>query len=111
MATENCVHCGKLFQPTNSMITICPSCRSAVVTATAVDGPTQASPKTSATTSNPTVVQVPVLSHVKVIDIDMPFGSMVSFMVKWAIASIPAFIILFVIWFIASSVLFGIFRR
>ena len=27
-------------------------------------------------------------------DIKMPFGSMVEFMVKWAIASIPAFIIL-----------------
>ena len=27
----------------------------------------------------------------------MPFGEMVEFMVKWAIASIPAFIILFII--------------
>ena len=32
---------------------------------------------------------------------DMPFGDMVIFMVKWALASIPAFIILFII--------FGIF--
>lgn len=31
---------------------------------------------------------------VRVTDIDMTFGSMVLFMVKWAIASIPAFIIL-----------------
>ncbi len=30
-------------------------------------------------------------------DIDMPFLSMVSFMVKWAIAVIPAAIILFLI--------------
>ena len=34
---------------------------------------------------------------VKVIDFDMEFGSMVTFMVKWAIASIPAMIILFII--------------
>ena len=34
---------------------------------------------------------------VKVIDFDMKFISMVTFMVKWAIASIPAFIILFLI--------------
>ena len=34
---------------------------------------------------------------VVVADISMSFGSMVSFMVKWAIASIPALIILFMI--------------
>jgi hypothetical protein len=33
--------------------------------------------------------------EVRVTDIRMPFGSMVLFMVKWAIASIPAFVILF----------------
>jgi hypothetical protein len=42
---------------------------------------------------------------VVVTDIDMPFGSMVSFMVKWAIASIPAFIILLIIGFICAAVL------
>lgn len=31
---------------------------------------------------------------VSIVDITMPFGSMVAFMVKWAIASIPAFLIL-----------------
>ena len=35
--------------------------------------------------------------QVTVVDIEMPFGSMVVFMVKWAIASIPAFLILMVI--------------
>ena len=38
-------------------------------------------------------------------DIKMPFGSMVQFMVKWAIASIPAFIILFIIGFIMAGIL------
>lgn len=33
-------------------------------------------------------------SAVKITDINMPFGSMVSFMLKWALASIPAMIIL-----------------
>lgn len=32
--------------------------------------------------------------RVKVVAFDMPFFSMVGFMVKWVIASIPAFIIL-----------------
>ena len=35
--------------------------------------------------------------EVVVTDIRMPFGSMVVFMVKWAIASIPAFVILVVV--------------
>ena len=36
-------------------------------------------------------------------DIKMPFGSMVMFMVKWVIASIPAMIILFIIGLILSA--------
>jgi hypothetical protein len=46
--------------------------------------------------------------RVVVKDIDMPFGSMVIFMVKWAVASIPAFIILAVLCFIVVGV-FGVF--
>ena len=42
---------------------------------------------------------------VHVISFDMPFGDMVGFMVKWALASIPAFIILFIIF----GILFLIF--
>jgi hypothetical protein len=34
---------------------------------------------------------------VTVVDFDMKFGSMVFFMIKWAIAAIPAMIILFFI--------------
>ena len=33
-------------------------------------------------------------TQVTVVDVNMPFGSMVVFMVKWALASIPAFFIL-----------------
>ena len=42
---------------------------------------------------------------VHVISFDMPFGDMVSFMVKWALASIPAFIILAII----GGIFFAIF--
>jgi len=43
--------------------------------------------------------------NVTVTDIKMPFGSMVEFMVKWAIASIPAFIILILIGFLVAGIL------
>ena len=42
---------------------------------------------------------------VKVSDFDMPFGSMIVFMVKWAIASIPAILILMVLFFIFGGLL------
>ena len=44
---------------------------------------------------------------VKVIDFDMEFGSMVWFMIKWALASIPAFIILFILMTLLVSI-FGV---
>lgn len=44
--------------------------------------------------------------EVVVVDIKMPFWSMVGFMVKWAIASIPAIVILVVL-FSMSVALFG----
>lgn len=34
------------------------------------------------------------MDHVVVTDVRMPFWSMVWFMVKWALASIPAFMVL-----------------
>ncbi|MCQ4271077.1 hypothetical protein NA655_08590 [Pseudomonas kuykendallii] len=43
---------------------------------------------------------------VVVVDVHMRFGSMVMFMIKWAIASIPAFLILLVIGWIVAR-LFG----
>lgn len=54
---------------------------------------------------------VPPLNYappVTVVDFDMPFGSMVVFMVKWAIAAIPAPIILIVVGGIAGVSLAGL---
>ncbi|MHA2204102.1 MAG: hypothetical protein ACW991_10475 [Candidatus Hodarchaeales archaeon] len=49
------------------------------------------------------------LNSVVVTDIKMPFGSMVVFMVKWAVATIPAIIILTVIGSLIFAVLSWIF--
>jgi len=48
---------------------------------------------------------------VRIIDVKMPLGSMVIFMVKWAIAAIPALIILAIIGAMLSGVLAGLFFR
>lgn len=47
---------------------------------------------------------------VVVTDIDMRFGSMVRFMVKWAIAVIPASIILVIFGFIIYAFFISLFR-
>ena len=54
-------------------------------------------------------VQMNPAEETKIIvaDIKMPFISMVIFMVKWAIAAIPAIIILFIL----GAILSGIFGR
>lgn len=44
-----------------------------------------------------------------VTNVKMPFGSMVVFMIKWALASIPAAIILFAIYAIAYAIVVAIF--
>ena len=46
---------------------------------------------------------------VKIIDFDMPFNSMVTFMIKWVLASIPAMIILSIIGLILGMILISIF--
>jgi hypothetical protein len=48
--------------------------------------------------------------NVIVTDIHMPFLSMVVFMVKWAIAAIPAFVILIILGFLTSAILGGLVR-
>jgi hypothetical protein len=45
------------------------------------------------------------VQRVTVVDVDMKFASMVTFMVKWAFAAIPALIIIFVISFVILLIL------
>ena len=51
----------------------------------------------------------PQTQPVKIIDFDMPFGSMVSFMIKWELESIPAIMILFGIGVVMSMITISIF--
>lgn len=44
---------------------------------------------------------------VSVVDFDMPFFSMVGFMVKWALASIPALLILYLAVVVLGAMLLG----
>lgn len=50
------------------------------------------------------------INLVRVVDVKMPFGSMVTFMVKWAIAAIPAILNLMIVGFFGSALLAGFVR-
>ena len=50
-------------------------------------------------------VEFPSRQEVVVVDIRIPFGSMITLMVKWAIASIPAFLILLILGALVVGVL------
>ncbi len=49
-------------------------------------------------------------SEVVVVDVKIPFWSMVTLLVKWALASIPALIILFIIGALLSALFGGVFH-
>lgn len=49
-------------------------------------------------------------SEVVVVDVKIPFWSMVTLLVKWALASIPALIILFIIGALLSALFGGMFH-
>lgn len=49
------------------------------------------------------------MQEVVVVDIKIPFSSMVVFMVKWVIASIPAILVLVMLFGFASALLAGFF--
>jgi hypothetical protein len=46
-------------------------------------------------------------TEVTVVDVQMPFGSMVVFILKWTLAAIPAMIILFILGMILAMVAGG----
>jgi len=50
-------------------------------------------------------------NRVVVVDIKMPFWSMVKFMVKWSIAAIPAVVILIMLGWLFSGLIVGLFGR
>ena len=47
-------------------------------------------------------------NEVIITDIKMKFGSMVEFMVKWVLASIPAIIILIALFYLITAILIGL---
>jgi hypothetical protein len=123
-----CRHCGKTGQAPDKLagtLVQCPGCGGAVAIPhlePSTGPPPEVQTRNLATAHEPirerNETNVPVglapSNHhteartprdVRITDISMPFGSMVVFMVKWMLASIPALAILFVLFLIALLML------
>ena len=72
------------------------------------DGRFRSQVAASSLTSPVRTTKQPVQQEVVVVDIRLPFGSMVGFMVKWSIASIPAFLILITLGLLVGGLIGGI---
>ena len=95
MAYIKCNHCGKKFEELNA---------SGIKKVNCVwcDEPLKKNSQKKAAQRMATGIGA---NEVVVTDISMSFGSMVAFMVKWGIASIPAVIILLIIYFCVLSLI------
>ena len=122
MATD-CLMCGKAFNGTGSsahiadvlLFPLCCDChvqsdqdpQSVLRTYPRLFDQSRSTPMA---TSMPTSIS-DTKSHVIVTDVHMPFGSMVALMMKWALASVPAVIMLAIIgcliWWFTFAVLMG----
>jgi hypothetical protein len=113
----NCSKCGQsmVIDEDAAGVTIdCPNCgepsyvpsQSAVI----ADEPEPLAVATSPPLPPESSVQIPppnsvtIRTEVVITDIRMPFWSMVALMIKWAIASIPAAIVLMIIFFLLWTV-------
>lgn len=97
MSAKKCNNCGEVVLPYYDKTTgdkKCPKCEAFI----------QSSIKM------PVEIPSNISREVVIKDIHMPFWSMVAFMVKWAIASIPAIIILTLITIFSISIFSGIIQ-
>jgi hypothetical protein len=85
---RKCRFCGKEIQDTSR---VCEHCGRELLPPVAIA--LVEPPRSLPIAPDPDLSTAPI-ARVTVVDIDMPFGSMVGFMVKWALAAIPAILIL-----------------
>ena len=102
----------KNYDEVKKNLNLCPDCN-ADLSAGLKSSPTPKTKTTSTKKKNESKIidvssaQSHNANEVIITDVKMKFGSMIMFMVKWVIASIPAFIILFLIGFVVMAI-FGI---
>ena len=101
---KTCVKCG--LSHTNSF-SVCSKCNEPLVPVAELEEVAERERVAGRERERSDVINSTIHNNGAVVisDINMPFGSMVVFMVKWSLASIPAFLILLVI----GAVFFGLF--
>jgi hypothetical protein len=93
-------HCPSCKHAIAAGATSCPNCRSVFPADLAIRGPLPSAapaPPANSSPAGPT--------RVTISDLDIPIRAMTVFMVRWAIASIPALILIFLLVALASAIL------
>lgn len=110
-----CIHCNQSLEIDDDhggKSVQCPACGRYIVVpvskqaeqATTSVPPLNARPTTSTVAREQHRINT---TEVKVVDFSMPFTSMVVFMIKWAIAAIPAMLILGLIYLVFATLFLG----
>lgn len=100
---KTCPFCGKEIE---DGATVCQHCNRDLMRV----GPTQARAVQRSESEHAAVAPTPI-ARVTIVDVNMPFASMVGFMVKWALAAIPAFLILAVLGALVAGLLAALVGR
>ena len=95
------ITCSKCGNATNNIADTCAVCGAPIIHAVDTNQRKEI--------PSPFVTNIP--AQVKIVDIEMTFMSMVTFMVKLVFAAIPAGIIVFVIFAFLTGIMAGIFRH
>jgi hypothetical protein len=82
---------------------LCPRCNQPVSRGAKCPGCGAQEP--AAQPAGPQATAVPVAGGVKIVDFDIPFGSLVVFLIKFAFAAIPAAIVVAILWGVGALVI------
>ena len=108
--TFTCPHCQQSLETDDGeggKSVQCPSCGRYILVPLATLPPTAKPPPSPTRTPQPVYMPEQPIPEVRVVDVKMPFWSMVVFMIKWAIAAIPAMIILGLVYLLVVGSLLG----
>lgn len=112
---KKCPNCGTINNPSDALCRECKRILPNVKTESETRPPPaitghEAEPMTESPPEKPAQDKQDHIIQASIVDVNMPFLSMVGFMVKWALAAIPAAIILIFIGVFAFAFLSSAFK-
>ena len=105
-----CTTCGQSLDIADDLAGLsiqCPACGRFMTAPSAAQAPQRQHVARTSVTMPPPQTSHDTIQNVAIVDVHMPLSSMVIFMIKWAIAAIPAAMILFALYLLVASIFLG----